>query len=70
MSNFGWNYDAIFPVIAVVTWSNFVKRRVFTHGCELRDDMLAMWSMPSEKGSGEMYQVYLDKLEIEEDNNP
>jgi uncharacterized peroxidase-related enzyme len=65
MSNAGWDDDAISSVIAVVSWFNFVNRWVFAHGCELRDDILAMWSKPSDKSRGEMYQAYVDAQKVE-----
>ena len=65
MTNAGWSDNAISSVIAVVSWFNFVNRWVFAHGCELRDDILAMWSVPSEKGREDMYQTYIDTQKTE-----
>jgi uncharacterized peroxidase-related enzyme len=59
MSDAGWDDDAISSVIAVASWFNFVNRWVFAHGCELRDDILAMWSLPTDMGREEMYESYL-----------
>ena len=60
MSDVGWDDDAVSSVVAVVSWFNFVNRWVFAHGCELRDDILAMWSAPSGKSREEMYQAYVE----------
>ena len=65
MSDAGWDDDAISSIIAVVSWFNFVNRWVFAHGCELRDDILAMWSQPSDKSREEMYQSYIYSQDVE-----
>ena len=61
MSSAGWDDDAISSIIAVASYFNFVNRWVFAHGCELRDDVLAMWSLPSNVSREEMYQKYVNK---------
>ena len=65
MADVGWSDDAISSVIAVVSWFNFVNRLVFAHGCELREDVLAMLSVPSDKGREDLYQSYVDTHETE-----
>jgi hypothetical protein len=67
MSDAGWDDDAISSVIAVASYFNFANRWVLAHGCELRDDILAVWSLPLNMSREEMYQAYLDKSN--EDSN-
>ena len=67
MSDAGWDDDAISSVIAVASYFNFANRCILAHGCELRDDILAVWSLPLNMSIEEMYQAYLDKSN--EDSN-
>ncbi len=58
----GWDEDAISSVIAVASWFNFLNRVVLAHGCELRDDILAMFPGDGGHGPREGYQAYLRSL--------
>lgn len=61
MHDAGWDDDAVSSIIAVASWFNFVNRWVFAHGCQLREDILAMFSLPSEMSREKMYDTYLAK---------
>jgi len=58
----GWSEDAISSVIAVAAWFSFLNRVVLAHGCELRDDILAVFPGDSEQRPRAGYQAYLESL--------
>jgi uncharacterized peroxidase-related enzyme len=58
----GWDEDAISSVIAVVCWFNFLNRVVFAHGCELRDDILAMFPGAEPGTPRERFEAYVKSV--------
>lgn len=59
----GWDEEAITSVIAVTSWFNFLNRVVLAHGCELRNDILAMFPGGGGHSPREGYQAYVKSLE-------
>ncbi len=59
----GWDEDAITSVIAVTSWFNFLNRVVFAHGCELRDDILALFPGGEPGTPRERFQTYVRSVE-------